>query len=343
MNWIKQNWIRVAVGMIILSVSFFAFSTWNGFLKNNLNKIPIIIPPTSSLESLPLDEKISSERLTDSSVMLDEHRPQKFKSSDAGMIRNAISKNAFLRDFISLKGVSGVIALYVLNPSLNFEPLELNNGVLSFFWSCNNEDFGQTITGTYKLALVREGKIINDVEIPFSDYNNWPRYTFEKPDPDGASGYIKINDAKGVWKNEGELTFRHAQCIIDKTYEENLDACSGSGLNFFETKQLMPVDLTGDGLSHEFKFMTEYLSCGNRKYVIAGYNKAVDRVIVYPVVDDYGEYPNYDDFNPRADGTATYDSGCDHWAERHNIKQFKFSNKLKKYVQYDSTGTITCD
>ena len=340
MNWIKQNWTKVAAGIIILSGLFFVFSTRNNFSKNGTNEtFTATLSASSSESSLSLDEEAFPETLTDLSVMLDEHRPDKFRSSDSAIIKNAIPKDAFLRDFVSLKGVSGVIALYILNPLLNREPLEFNNGTLNFFWSCPAEDFGQTITGTYKLALVRDGKIVNEIGIPFSDYDNWPEYVFEKPDPDGASGYSKINDANGTWKNEGELTFRHARCLLD----ENLVACSGSGLDFLETQQLIPVDLTGDGLPHEFRFMTEYLSCGNRKYVIAGYDKVADNVAIYLIVDDNGEYQNYDDFNPRADGTVNHDSGCDHWAEHHNVRQFKFNNQLKKYVQYYSTGKIACE
>lgn len=347
MNWIKQNWTKATAGIIILSGLFFVFLTRNNFYKNNTNETFTASSSTFSSESfLSSDEEIFLKKLTetDLSIMLDEHRPDKFRSSEAVMIRNTIPKDAFLRDFVSLKGVSGFIVLYVLDPSLGRKPLDFSkDGVLHLDYSCHSEDFGQTITGAYKLALLRGGKIINEIEIPFSDYDNWPIHKLEEPDfDDGATGYIEINDVKGVWKNEGELTFRHARCLTDEN-EENLDTCKGSGLNFLETQQLVPADLTGDDLPHEFRFMTEYLSCGNRKYVIAGYDKMSDSVVIYPIVDDNGEYPSYGDFDPQADGIVIHDSGCDHWAERHNVRQFKFNNQLKKYVQYDSTGTIACD
>ena len=267
-------------------------------------------------------------------------------SSDASKIKDAIPAGAFLRDFELLKASNAFLVLYILNPSLNPEEGVMDYSERTGGWFpswCGASDFGQTISGKYKLALVRNGSIVNEIDIPFPDFDNWPEHKLETPTSDGVVGYVDMNDPKGAWKAEGALTFRQPRCLLDgSAYVTEDSTCKDSGMDFLETRQLQLVDLTGDGLPHEIRFMTEYISCGNDYYVIAGYNKTTDRVMIYPIVDNDGEHPSYKNFNPRADGTVIDDSGCDHGATQHSITRFKFDKYKNAYVAYRSTGVMEC-
>lgn len=330
----------ITIGLVAIISILFYFLSQNLFLKNNSDKISA---PITTLKSTPLP--IQTE--TDTRVMLDEWRPERFRSPDALIIKKAIPTNAFLRDFALLKNEDAFLALYVLNPILGSEKSVMDYSERTGGWFpawCGAGDFGQTISGIYKLALVRGGQIVNEVDIPFPDFDKWPDHKFEKPDPEsGAIGYMDTNDPKGVWKNQGALMFRHARCILDGSAYVTEDAiCKDSGMDFLETRQLQLVDLTGDKLPHEVRFMTEYISCGNLYYVIAGYDKATDKVMIYPIIDVNGEHPSYDDFDPRADGTVIHDTGCDHGANSHTITYFKFDQERKNFVLQESSGSKNC-
>ena len=279
---------------------------------------------------------------TDRNVMEDSYRPERFRTPGAVLIKKTIPSGAFLRDFSPLQGGKGFLVLYVLNPTLSSVSAVLDgNDSTGWFPSwCGAGDFGQTVEGTYKLALVRDSHIVNEINIPFPDFDKWPDHNLEKPTSDGVVGYMDMNDPKGVWKSEGALTLRQPRCLLDGSYGES--TCNGSGIDFLETRQLNPMDLTGDGLPYEVRFMTEYISCGNDYYVIAGYNKVIDQVMIYPVIDSEGEHPSYKNFNPRADGTVIDDSGCDHGATQHSITNFKFDQKKNGYVEYHTTESMEC-
>lgn len=293
-----------------------------------------------------IKENIQSENpiasTTDLNVMEDNYRPDRFRTPEAMLIKKTIPNGAFLRDFSPLQEANGFLVLYALNPTLSSASavLDGNDSTGWFPMSCSDGDFGQTVEGTYKLALVRDGHIVNEVNIPFPDFDKWPDHKLETPTSDGAIGYVDMNDPKGVWKAEGALTLRQPRCVLDESYGES--TCKGSGIDFLETRQLNLADLTGDGLPYEVRFMTEYISCGNDYYVIAGYDRATDRVMIYPVIDTDGEHPSYKNFNPRADGTVIDDSGCDHGATRHSITNFKFDQKRNGYVEYHTTESMEC-
>ena len=259
------------------------------------------------------------------------------------MIKKVIPVNAFLRDFAQLQDTDSFLVLYissnVSSASLDPEKSVLIDGVDNEWVSmgCSASDFGQTIFGRYKLALIRNNRIINEIGLPFPDFENWPIHRFETPDPKTKSiGYTDMNDPSGTWKDNGGLMFRHARCIL-----ENFD-CKGPWPEFVETRQLVLTDLTGDGMPYEVRFMTEHDSCGNDFYVVAGYNPETDRVMIYNMVDYEGTHPSYINFDPSADGTVIYDNECDHGSEKHKILKFKFDQKQKEYIIYDSTEFIDC-
>lgn len=274
--------------------------------------------------TIPTSESAISP--TDYRVLENDYRPARFRTPEAAIIKKVIPSGAFLRDFALLEDENAFLVLYVLNLQLSSEEAVMDYSPekdYGFPMWCGARDFGQTIYGKYKLALVRDGQIINELDIPFYDFEN-------------GSDSTLINDPNGVWKNEGALMFRHARCIL----EDNV--CSGSGMDFLETRQLQLTDLTGDSLPHEVRFMTEYIACGNRHYVIVGYDKKTDRVVIYNIIDEDGIYPTYDDFEPRADGTVIHNTGCDHSATRYKITKFRFNAERKAYVAYDSAGFKSC-
>ena len=283
----------------------------------------------------------------DQSVMSDVKRPEKFRSQDAAMIKKIIPSGVFLRDFVSLPNKYFLVA-YIIEPKLG-----LMDGVLMQTgddnkWvcdSCSDCDFGQTIQGKYKLALIRNGKIVNEIDIPFPDYDKWPDYTVDKPDENGAIGYSDLNDVKGVWKTEGSLTFRQSRCSQEPDYYLTEDwKCKYPGNDFIEIPLLVMEDLTGDKLPYETRIMTEYISCGNDYYVIAGFDPAKNKAVIYPIIDEEaGIHVSYSNLNPDADGSFVFDSGCDHGSEAHSLTYYKFNKSRKAYVFQKSTETKGCE
>lgn len=294
------------------------------------------------------NNNLSGELPDDQSVLLDDNRPDKFKSPEAKKIKSLIPSDYFLRDFVALQKDNSYLAIYVINPEL--EPM---NSVLDynsktgewFYQGCFAMDFGQTILGSkYVLAYIKNDRIINEINIPFPDYEKWPDYKFDKPDENGAIGYSDINDPKGTWMERGSLTFRQSRCSLEPDYFSAEDwKCKYSMSDFVEIPLLKLEDLTGDGIANEVRIMTEYISCGNNYFVIVGYDSKSDKAIIYPIIDNDGSHKSYSNFNPKNDGVVVFDSGCDHGSEKHELINFQFDDNKKAYIQKSQTGYQTCD
>lgn len=278
----------------------------------------------------------------DTSIMKDKNRPEKFQSSQIATF--SLLLPGFIRDFAEIEGIKdGYIVLYVRKTGLQPEPMEWNMSTQRWETSltCFDSDYGQTITGVYRLAYIRSGKLINEISVPFPDYDEWPVYTDENPDPDfGTDKYTMINDPDGAWAKFGSLMFREDVNARDLIGDDVAKAAYKH--DYRETDLLSLTDLTGDGVANEFRLRTSYISCGNNYNVIGGYDSGSDQVMIYKIADENGIYPSYDNFRPSADGKVTHDTGCDHGALWHTIRKFSFKQKEKQYTLDSSTGPEKC-
>lgn len=219
-------------------------------------------------------------------------------------IVNQLPMGAMLRDAEPIPGTGKALILYILDPEIAAEdPLE------SYALTCPGEVNGQPIEGVYHLALVEDGAIVNDVEIP--------------------------GDSLAEHRPQRlRLVYRQLESILDGQRGAAMDRVENGTARLVEAKLLKLRDLNGDGLPHEFTLSYQLGACGHVRVLIAGYSVRQGRAIVYPILGDrHSPYYWHDNFFPDKTGTIQWHLSCgDHGSPYGERKMFTFSEKRQAYV-----------
>lgn len=313
---VLKKWVKPSVLVFFLLVFIVGFINFLDKSKTpeKLTIVPssVSVTPTSTDTFVPNSSPSISPK-PDESVLLDENRPAKFRTAEAQKLKVALPPQVFLRDYVALPNERGYLALYVVSPQLDVFPgIDKNgDGIITIDekeLSCPSDDYGQQLEGAYYLGLVRAGKLVNAVPMPYSEYRS------NKP------------------------VFRQLRSVLDGTWADDSASVDSE---IIEPQILKLEDLTGDGVANEISLMVGYLSCGNNLYAIGGYDKYSDKAVFYNFLKDGVETKTHHNFYPASDGSVLYKSGCDHGAGEEEWVRFVFDEMKNLFVK-QSSQTATC-
>lgn len=144
MTFLKQNWFRV---VIILAVTTLALTIFYYFLLSFL--VRYVQNNTEEVSESPTPDAVNIEL---------EERPDKFLSSIAEKIQNALP-DVFIRDFAQIPGRSGYLVIFISLPELKTDQLE----------GCSTYNYTHNLTGRYYVGYVYKEKLINAFQLTLPD------------------------------------------------------------------------------------------------------------------------------------------------------------------------------
>lgn len=146
MTFLKQNWFRVVIVLgvttLVLTISYYSLSPYlSEYILGNTEEV--IESPTPDTFNIELEE-----------------RSDKFSSSIAEKIQNALPDGVFIRDFEQIPGRSGFLVVFV-----NFAKVERDQSK----WSDCTYNYTQRLSGNYYIGYVYNGKLINAFQLTLPD------------------------------------------------------------------------------------------------------------------------------------------------------------------------------
>lgn len=214
-----------------------------------------------------------------------------------------LPQGAMLRDFAPIPDTQKVLVIYIQDPVIDPEPIPDDLLICSGWVS------GQAIRGVYHLALLEDGRIVNDTIIPDPSDWHWP-----------------------VLRHIG-LIFRHTKAVIHARFGgpkpmDDVDA------QLFSKVRLMRLrDLNGDDLPHEFQLEVYVAACGYVQVLTAGYSAKQQKAMVYPILEGQAARYWHDNFHPDEQGRVHWQFQCgDHANDIDAKKTFEFDQAQDAYV-----------
>jgi hypothetical protein len=220
------------------------------------------------------------------------------------LIEKVIPSGALLREYQKIPDTNqeSYVGLYILNSKIS--DLEEKTDDL-YYSTCPEQTMGQTASGEYHLFLFQNNVIINDIIVPNYDTslnNNIISLSYNNTKSNNNIFF------EGLKPSESD------QYSIDKT-------------------QLMHFhDYNGDGLQHEFSLVGDSLACGHVDYLVAGYDEASNKAVIYSIKTNNKTVYWYDNFIPEKSGTVKVVWTCgDHGNDTETIQIFNFNEKTSSY------------
>jgi hypothetical protein len=205
-------------------------------------------------------------------------------------LQNLLPRDALLRDFAQT--TDGKTLMLYAEPGYKPENWD--------FYSCPGGVLGKAVVGKYHIALVQNGKIVNDVLIPGS-YQ------------DDGNVSLTVQNIKSNLLKVGEYPESEKNTLMD-------------------VKLLELRDLTGDGKVNEFNIFTTGGGCGFYDGLVGGYDEESDSVVLYS-----GWFPQ---FSPDGNGNYYYLFECgNHGNNTRYEAKYQFNQILKKFEKYWEKST----
>lgn len=228
---------------------------------------------------------------------------------DAGeRIAQALPKGALLRDYQLLPNITPVSYLVIyVEPGYQTAPVQ--TGEMPYF-SCPEAVMGRTITGTYHLVLVRNGKAVSDKIIPV---------------PTGFAG-----DTLGVSGTRGPLVYQNTKQNI---YSYDFEAQIPDKYALETVKLLRLSEMTGDDQPYEFKLKQNLGGgCGFDNHLVAGFNPNSSTVEVY---SDWVYQ-----LNPDVTGRAYHVFDCGNHGNMTKVERWhRFNSQIQKFELTEQKST----
>ncbi|NVP18015.1 hypothetical protein HUU51_04830 [Candidatus Gracilibacteria bacterium] len=248
-------------------------------------------------------------------------------------ILNVIPYGSFLREYKEIPGENGVyIGIYIKNYEILSEGKQeygFNGEKMPLYSDCFGNVEGQGIKGEYYLFSFKDGRILNEKEVPvgfrfnnISNNSELPKLTFSYYN-------TKYNNSYYFLKKE-----------VEYNDENNFSIEKTSLINF--------SDYNGDGIKNEF-FLVDHWDqvCGHNNYLIAGYDNKTNGVIIYGIKSKDGTTGYWgDNFIPDTKGEVVNGWNCgDHGSDTLNKTYYKFNkeNNIFEYVKNENRNCTEND
>lgn len=222
-------------------------------------------------------------------------------------IKKLLFQYAYLRDYQKIPNIEpeSYLAIYV-----NDSKVDTPKPGWNYDASCSESSEGRAIEGIYYLALIQNDKIVNDIKLP-----GYEATQLDDPMLNALRIVYQHTKSHVYYRDGGEKPpAEHEYDLVD-------------------IKLLNLQDLNGDGEKMEFILDGRTFGCGHTEHLIAGYDKANNKAIVYPIINKGKTTYWMDRFWPDASGKVETGWGCgDHGTEIEDKSVYKYDSQKEGYI-----------
>jgi len=212
--------------------------------------------------------------------------------------------------FTTERGEHALLVLFVTSavgppPNFNFDEV----------LSCPEEVSGEPLAGTYHLALVIDGRLINELPIPAP---------CDRLDATDSVMSLPL-------RNRAWLNYWHWG------QGKQIEYGTSEGNHIDSTHLLALADYTGEGHAWQVRLIQAGCSCGHLDTLLAGYSARQRRVIIYPIVlgplRTYWQDGLFPSPTEKRGSPIVRHLGCDHGSETEWIDTFVYDLRQEAWVQ----------